>query len=298
VNITDTVSHPSLSRSLHTVMTILDFDLLGEITDRLKKGNVSVLDIGCGVGRSLWELSDNFPNTDIELTGIFYSEKPDPKSAFFINEKRYADILIDPTLIAKEFDLSTTNRKIPKLINIDATKKISIKSNSIDLIYSTNAFHFFIDKIGTLREISRILKINGIATINIDRTDEGFWPNNLHFPRLQIHDGTRPLDAVEYLTKLSGEDFHISTKLVNSYGKGYDSHILTMKKLKDTELTFTDLKLDTQNSYSLDNIRFAKGGYKKTPEYIKLMNSDTTFTKDAKQEYFGGYLSSYALKNI
>jgi len=54
-------SHKSLCRSLQTVMSILDFDLKKEITKRLKiNKNITIVDIGCGVGRSLWELSNIF----------------------------------------------------------------------------------------------------------------------------------------------------------------------------------------------------------------------------------------------
>ena len=89
-------THRSLSRPLKMVQSILDFNLEKEINKKIKiNKQISILDIGCGVGRSLWELSSIFSNgdPDLQLQGIFYSEKPNKQSAFFSNQIKYVEIL-------------------------------------------------------------------------------------------------------------------------------------------------------------------------------------------------------------
>jgi len=231
----------------------------------------------------------------MDLFGIFYSEKSNPNSLFFANQKRYEEVLKTPLIVAKEFNIESKNIYAPKLFNTDACKRLPIKSNSVDLIYSTNAFHFFNNKIKAIEEISRILKINGIAIINIDRTDADFWPSNLHFPRLRIYKGDKVIDAKQIIQNKSGDNFNISIKKVDSYGTGENSYILKIKKHKKKTLSFQELDFDKKKSFSLDNIRFCKQNYKDTIEYKKLMANNMISDENINKENFGGYLSTYKL---
>jgi SAM-dependent methyltransferase len=280
-------------------MSILDFDLKKEIAKKLKTNKeITIVDIGCGVGRSLWELSNIFSESEVHMNlfGVFYSAKPNPNSIFFANQKRYEEVLKNPLIVANEFNIQTKNKDIPKLFNTDACKYLPIKSNSVDLIYSTNAFHFFADKINAIKEMSRILKTNGIAIINIDRTDDDFWPDNLHFPRLCIHREHKIIDAKKFLQSKSGADFTISIKKVDSYGTGKNSYILKMRKHQKKTLTFPELSFDKKESFSLDNIRFSEQNCEDTIEYKRLIAMGTVFGKKTNKENFGGYLSTYKLK--
>lgn len=54
-------SHGSISRPLKMVEKILSHSLIKEINKKIKiNKEVSILDLGSGVGRSLWELSSFF----------------------------------------------------------------------------------------------------------------------------------------------------------------------------------------------------------------------------------------------
>lgn len=281
------------------VQSILDFNLEKEINKKIKiNKQISILDIGCGVGRSLWELSSIFSNgdPDLQLQGIFYSEKPNKQSAFFSNQIKYVEILKDPLLIAKEFKIKYKNKVIPKLFNTNACKRLPIKSDSVDIIYSTNAFHFFDHKIKAIEEMSRILKVGGMAIINIDRTDDGFWSDKLHFPRLHIYSKNKIIDAKKILQNKSGDDFTIFIKKINSHATGKDAYVLKITKHQKGTLRFPELSFDKNKSFSFDNIRFSDKNYKDIPEYKKFIATGITIKKKFNREDFGGYLSSYKLK--
>ena len=61
-------------------------------------------------------------------------------------------------------------------------------------------------------------------------------------------------------------------------------------------LTFPELSFDKKESFSLDNIRFSEQNCKDTIEYKKLIENGTELAKNINKENFGGYLSSYKLK--
>lgn len=289
-------SHGSLSRPLQKIMSILDFDLKKEITKKLKTNKeITIVDIGCGVGRSLWELSDIFSanNITLNLYGIYFCKKPNKKSIFYNEEKRQDDARKNPLIIAKEFDIPTKNLSIPRLYNADAGKRIPLKNNSTDLIYSTNAFHFFKHKLGAIEEISRILKINGQAILNVDRTDNGFWSSKILLPRLRIYKDNKILNLKNILKEKAGNNFRIALKKVNSYGTGLDSYNLIITKLKDARLDFSEFKFDTKQSIDINKIRYSPKDINNILEYKKLINLDESFGKKIEKTHFGGFLSIY-----
>ncbi|MBD3328806.1 methyltransferase domain-containing protein [Candidatus Peregrinibacteria bacterium] len=279
-------------------MSILDFNLIDEITKRFKLDNeISIVDLGCGVGRSLWDLSNIFSKKEAELNlfGIFYSGKPDPNSLFFANQIRHEEAQKEPLLIAREFKIPFQNKTVPVLLNTNACKTLPMANNSIDLIYSTNAFHYFNDKIEAIKEISRILKINGIAIINIDRTDDDFWPTDLHFPRFRISKGSEIIDVKSLLEAKTGVSFTICINKVNSYGTGKNSYILRIEKHQKGVLLFPELSFDIKSSFSLEKIRCGSKNIEEIDEYKGLLADGIVFAKKASKENFGGYLSSYKL---
>jgi len=293
-------SDPSLSRPLKTVQKILGFNLIKEIAGRIKLDKpISIVDIGSGVGRSLWELSKIFSksNSDLTVTGIYLSGKPSKRSIFYNEEKRLEEVRKNPFLVAQEFNINSKNKVVPKLINTDACRRTPIKSNSVDIIYSTNAFHFFEDKLGALKEMSRILKINGVAIVNIDRTDGGFWPPNLFFPRLRAYEGKKIVSMKKILQEEAGRNFSVSISKVNSYGTGKDSYVLKIVKKSDSLFRFRDFIFDKKKSVSLNKIRYSRQDIKNIPEYAELIARGESFRKKSRQEYFGGYLSCYKTLN-
>ncbi|MEK7672770.1 MAG: methyltransferase domain-containing protein [Patescibacteria group bacterium] len=291
-----TKSDPSISRPLKTVERILSYNLVKEINKKIKiSKEVSLLDLGSGVGRSLWDLSSIFSKKDVSLTlfGIYFCRKSSKKSIFYNEEKRHEDARKNPLIIAEEFNINTQGLSIPKLFNANACTRIPVKSNSIDLIYSTNAFHFFENKLGAITEISRILKINGRAIINIDRTDQGFWSSKISLPRLRIYEKNKILSLKNILKEKASNNFQIDIKKVNSYGTGLDSYILIITKKRNALLTFSELQFNKKQSLDLNKIRYSKQDIKNTLEYKKLVELNESFGKELNKEQFGGFLSIY-----
>jgi len=291
-----TKSDYSISRPLTKVEKILACSLVGEINKKIKTNKeVSILDLGSGVGRSLWELSSVLADKDIRLNlfGVYYCQKPDKKSIFYNEEKRHEDARNNPLIIADEFNIDSRGLAAPKLLNANACKRIPVKSNSIDLIYSTNAFHFFDNKLRAIEEISRILKVDGRVIINVDRTDNGFWSSKIFLPRLRVYEGKKILNLKNILKDKAGDNYQINIKTVNSYGTGLDSYILIITKKGKGVLSFSDLKFDKKNRIDLNNIRYCKDSLVDTREYKNLITLGESFGKRLNKEHFGGYLSVY-----
>ncbi len=286
----------SISRPLKVVEKILTHSIIKEIDKKIRANKeVSILDLGSGVGRSLWELSSIFSKKNVGLTlfGIYFCRKPSKKSIFYNEEKRHKDARKNPLIIAEEFNINPQGLSIPKLFNANACTRIPVKSNSIDLVYSTNAFHFFENKLGAIVEISRILKINGRAIINIDRTDEGFWSSKISLPRLRIYGKNKILNLKNILKEKAGNNFQIDIKKVDSYGTGLDSYILIITKKRNALLTFSEIRFDKKLSIDLNKIRYSKQDIRVTLEYKKLIALGEYFEKELNKEHFGGFLSIY-----
>ena len=101
------------------------------LTDRLKVSKeVRVLEIGCGLGNALYDLSMIFP--DIRFFGF---------------NKR-------------AFPCQRLSTQISYVYG-DAGCHLPFEDNSIDLAFSIHAIQFIADKIGLLKEVYRVLKKNG-----------------------------------------------------------------------------------------------------------------------------------------
>jgi SAM-dependent methyltransferase len=295
-------SHPSISRSLLEVEKILDFNF----EDYFKLSNISnsnfmVFDLGCGVGRSLWELGLilRTKSINLKLCGLFYSEKYSPESPFYENANRQIMALNNPEIIAEEFSINRKNQNKPKLYNYDASLGLDFESESVDLIYSTNAFHYFKNKLNALVDVLRVLKVNGTAIINLDRTDEGFWSEDLSLPRLQVYNGEILLSFNDILDNKLSDDFEWNLSLNNSYGTGKNSYILKVNKRKSSSVNFDEYYFDADASVDLDDIRISNTDFRKNSAFNKLLTLgiEKKFKKPPKQEYFGGFLSVYKLTN-
>ena len=56
---------------------------------------------------------------------------------------------------------------MPKILYVDANKKLPFKDNEFDFIYSMASVYLYDDKISFLEECNRILKKHGIARISV-----------------------------------------------------------------------------------------------------------------------------------
>jgi len=97
----------------------------------------SILDLGCGLGRDLIEISKIAPNLE-KYVGIDSREEA-------INE-------------ARKFE--SQNKKL-NFIKADISEKIPLQSETFDIIYSTNMLECIKDKTKFLKEVYRVLKPNG-----------------------------------------------------------------------------------------------------------------------------------------
>lgn len=119
-----------ITRGLNEVTKKLG-DPVPFLTDRLKVSkDVRVLEIGCGLGNALHDLSEIFP--DIRFFGF---------------NKR-------------AFPCQRMSTQISYVYG-DAGCHLPFEDNSIDLAFSIHAIQFIADKIGLLKEIHRVLKKNG-----------------------------------------------------------------------------------------------------------------------------------------
>jgi predicted glycosyltransferase len=120
---------------------------LGDITEHItqcvsNKDNPSILEIGCGVGNALADLSELYP--DVRLYGM--------------NRKRYPNQIVKGNIY---------------YLFGDAGIHIPIEDNSIEFAYSIHTLQFIEDKVGFLQEVHRVLKPNSELRIYIPETLTG-----------------------------------------------------------------------------------------------------------------------------
>jgi len=128
-------SHPLCNNSNKEVIEIIK-------TINKSRGDLKILDIGCGAGNDLINIYDNIKNKKVDLTGIDFS---------------------------KQAILKAQERSKKRKINfIQSTiEQIPFKEESFDIIYSFLLFHCLKNKQITnlLREIIFLLKKQGICLI-------------------------------------------------------------------------------------------------------------------------------------
>lgn len=103
--------------------------------------NCKALDIGCGSGNLLYELQQTCPDIDVE--GIDASK----------------------TLLAAASATSTLNFKYCHAQNL------KYPSNYFDLVICQDTFHHFVDPVQCLKEMSRVIKNDGVIYITDLRRD-------------------------------------------------------------------------------------------------------------------------------
>jgi len=118
---------------------------------------VSLLEIGCGEGRVLLELRKRFPTLQL----------------FGINKKPWATMTGSESLreAALHYKIFTESElqsvQLPEVLFYNA-KTLQHESNSLDLVISQVAFHYFERKDILLQDIWRVLKPGGQAFLHID----------------------------------------------------------------------------------------------------------------------------------
>ena len=154
------------------------------LTDRLKVSKeVRVLEIGCGLGNALYDLSMIFP--DIRFFGF---------------NKR-------------AFPCQRLSTQISYVYG-DAGCHLPFEDNSIDLAFSIHAIQFIADKIGLLKEVYRVLKKNGEFWFHLSES----LPEIQGAQLCTVTDGVETFSLKEFFNFLRIPEirygwFHISVKV-------------------------------------------------------------------------------------
>jgi ubiquinone/menaquinone biosynthesis C-methylase UbiE len=122
-----------------------------------KQGKVKILDAGCGFGVAMMGFVKRFGDK-VEMIGYNYSKKDG-------NLEIMKEEAIKKKIFTKE-EISKI-KNIPKILYIDASKKLPFSDNTFDFIYSMASVYLYDDKIHFLEECNRILKKDGIARISV-----------------------------------------------------------------------------------------------------------------------------------
>ena len=140
--------------------------VFADIDERLDRRDViHVLELGCGYGTVLLELSRRY-GPRVELHGINR-----------IREDGDADLLrrngLERGLIAPDA-ISTT--ALPTIAYADVAEGIPFPDQTFDIVYSQVAWLYFGKKVSVLQEVSRVLRDDGLAKIDADEVRPGLPP--------------------------------------------------------------------------------------------------------------------------
>jgi SAM-dependent methyltransferase len=156
-------------------------DLERLILDRRDKYPV-IADIGCGTGRSFALLREHF------------------------HPERIIGIDACPEMIAA-CQSRHQSSGIPIELYLDNGSQLTIPDQSIDLVFCHQTFHHFVDQLGALREMHRVLKPGGLLLIaESTRTYIHSWVIRLFFR----HPMEVQRSAVEYVDMIRNGGFEIS----------------------------------------------------------------------------------------
>lgn len=127
---------------------------LDERLDYMKLPTVArVLDLGCGLGRSLPVLARRFP--DAELVALDFAERPLQARRRVSDQARRGL----RGLLSRFRERERTRQ--PVWLAADA-HQLPLAADSVDVVWSNLVFHWFDDPLAVLAECHRVLKPNGL----------------------------------------------------------------------------------------------------------------------------------------
>jgi len=140
--------------------------VFADIDDRLERNEVvRLLELGCGYGTVLLELQQRYGRR-VEVSGI-NRECGDGDPDIFLRNG------IERGLIAAGAGLAA---KMPSIVYTDVAAGLPFADCSFDIVYSQVAWLYFAEKVAVLREVSRVLRDDGVAKIDADELHPGL-PN-------------------------------------------------------------------------------------------------------------------------
>ena len=132
--------------------------IFAEIDERLRRQEVvRVLELGCGYGTTLLELRKRY-GPRVALQGINRRQRNGDPEALLRNG-------IERGLIAPDAPLSAP---LPAIAYLDVADGLPFEDKSFDLVYSQVAWLYFANKVAVIREVSRVLRDDGLAKIDAD----------------------------------------------------------------------------------------------------------------------------------
>lgn len=250
-----------------------------------KHEQVRVVDLGCGFGRTLWELQvvNNHPLS--EFRGIYYSKYTEKDRQIIVDTMNICKS--DPNYTLQLFNTFVANADMNRVhfIEQDLNHGLQFPDQSIDFIYSSNCFHYLKEKIFVLYEINRVLSPNGTAIIVADRINNWSLPSG-EWPRLRIFQSGSFLngDGLPLVDLLCSLGFNLECSVHQK------SLILEIKKSQNID--FGEYKLDRERSLNINDYRNGKI----IPAVINSNLSNIYGAIPNDPESLAGYLSIYRKK--
>jgi len=160
-----------------------------EIDERLaRREAVSVLELGCGYGTVLLEIIHLY-GPRVAAHGINREHRDGNVDIFRRNG-------LERGLIAPE---DATTFPMPTIAYIDVADGLPYPDGTFDVVFSQVAWRYFGNKIGVLREVSRVLREDGIAKIDAEELRPDLPPE---YQRLvEIWDEGRLLSFHDYAAR-------------------------------------------------------------------------------------------------
>jgi len=159
-----------------------------------KKGKVKILEAGCGHGVAMMGFVKEFGNK-VELIGFNYS-------------KQHGDVKImrQQAINKAIFTKSDLNKikNIPKIIYLDADKKLPFRTGEFDIIYSIATVYLIRDKVKFFEECYRVLDNGGVARLQpgwAGRMAHELNPKDYH-DAWEIWDSGKIVKAYNYFRKI------------------------------------------------------------------------------------------------
>ncbi|MFX1325923.1 MAG: class I SAM-dependent methyltransferase [Promethearchaeota archaeon] len=141
----EAIDDPDIAKAFEKMTNTPPFKLLRKkVVSTIKKLNPigTLVDIGCGSGNLIIQIAETFSNLD--LLGIDLSEE-----------------IISAAI--KKAEKNGVKEKIK--FEIGSVEKLPFSNNSIDFIVSTLSLHHWSEPVTSFKEISRVLKKDGICLV-------------------------------------------------------------------------------------------------------------------------------------
>ena len=150
----------------HAELVLSIGGVFADIDERLERRDVvRVLELGCGYGTVLLEIARRY-GPRVELHGV--NRQLEDGDADIMRRNGIERGLIKPEPVAAD--------ALPAIVYVDIAEGLPFADNGFDIVYSQVAWLYFGNKVAVLREVSRVLRDDGLAKIDADELRPGLPP--------------------------------------------------------------------------------------------------------------------------